>query len=221
MALNFWNWNWSYVCPTGLTPWQADDQFLSPCFQEICLQLPTLFMFAMSSAYYFGNQTVLIRRNRIQNFLISIRILVSFLIILLQFYSMFQMIVTRAQIWPIDVLLMGFQIVTWSIHIGTYTFLHNFIAESKLFVSSFNRLFVSAKKSWRFESSWAIIHCSDMDRTSITVMYYTSHGYFNQKVGDCCNFSCITCYLFSNTHRTRIINLYAKASPRKRCKFNP
>lgn len=119
MASNFWTWNWNYVCPTGLTPWNAADKFLSPCFQEICLQLPMLFIFAISSAYYFGNQTVLIRRNRTQHFLISMRILVSFLIIVLHFYTMFQMIITRAHIWPIDVLLMGFQIVTWSIHIGT------------------------------------------------------------------------------------------------------
>lgn len=128
MTSNFWTWSWSDVCPTGLTPWQAQDKFLSPCFQEICLQIPMLFIFAMTSAYYFGNQTVLIRRNRTQHFLISIRILVSFLIILLHFYTMFEMIITRARIWPVDVLLMGFQIVTWSIHIGTKTlslFIHS------------------------------------------------------------------------------------------------
>lgn len=112
-------WNWSYVCPTGITPWNEKQNFLSPCFQQICLQLPTLFMFAITSAFYVGNQTVLIRRNRLQDFLISIRILVSFIIISLHFYTMFQMIITRAHIWPIDVLLSGFQIVTWSIHIGT------------------------------------------------------------------------------------------------------
>lgn len=76
-------------------------------------------MFAITSAFYVGNQTVLIRRNRLQDFLISIRILVSFIIISLHFYTMFQMIIIRAHIWPIDVLLIGFQIVTWSIHIGT------------------------------------------------------------------------------------------------------
>lgn len=119
MALNYWNWNWSYICPTGLTPWQPQDAFLSPCFQEICLQLPALFMFAITSAYYFGHQTILIRRNSTQHFLISIRILAAFVIIVLHFYSMFQMIILGVQILPIDVLLMGFQIVTWSIHIGT------------------------------------------------------------------------------------------------------
>lgn len=122
MASNFWNWNWSYVCPTGLTPWDATDEFLSPCFQEICLQLPILLLFAITSAYYFGNQTILVRRNGTQRFLISIRILTAFLIVLLHLYTMFEMIVTQAKILPIDVLLMGFQIVTWSIHIGNYNF---------------------------------------------------------------------------------------------------
>lgn len=125
MASNFWNWNWSYVCPTGLTPWQPDDKFISPCFEQICLQLPALFMFALTSAYYFGHQIVLIRRNRTQSFSISIRILVSFAIIVLNFYSMFEMIVSRAQIWPVDVLLMGFQIVTWAIHIGKHLLFSN------------------------------------------------------------------------------------------------
>lgn len=113
-------WNWTYVCPTGLTPWQKEEKFLSPCFQQICLQLPMLSLFAIVSAFYVGNQTVLIRRNRMQDFLISIRVLVSFIIISLHFYTMFQMVVLRAQILPIDILLIGFQIVTWSIHIGTW-----------------------------------------------------------------------------------------------------
>lgn len=115
-------WNWSYVCESGLTPWQKEEKFLSPCFQQICLQLPMLFLFAIVSAFYVGNQTVLIRRNRMQDFLISIRVLVSFIIISLHFYTMFQMVVVRAKIMPIDILLIGFQIVTWSIHIGMWSF---------------------------------------------------------------------------------------------------
>lgn len=118
MSSNFWNWNWSYVCPTGLTPWDPDEKFLSPCFQEICLQLPILLLFAIVSAYYFGNQTILIRRNRTQRISISLRILAAFLIVLLNFYTMFEMVVTRAKILPIDILIIGFQIVTWTIHIG-------------------------------------------------------------------------------------------------------
>lgn len=120
MASNFWHWDWTYICPTGLTPWDATDKFLSPCFQEICLQLPMLTIFAITSAYYFGHQTVLVRRNGMQKFMISLRILAAFLIVLLHFFTMFQMIVARAKILPIDVLLMGFQIVAWTIHIGGY-----------------------------------------------------------------------------------------------------
>lgn len=123
MASISWNWNWSYICPTGLTPWDASDKFLSPCFQEICLQLPMLLMFALTSAYYFGHQTIYIRRNGTQRFLISLRILASLLIVLLRFYTIVHLVITRTKILPIDVLLIGFQIVTWTIHIGEWVWL--------------------------------------------------------------------------------------------------
>lgn len=118
MASDFWTWNWTYVCPTGLKPWDATDKFLSPCFQEICLQLPMLTLFAILSSYHFGHQTILVRRNGMQRFLISIRILVAFLIAAMHFYKMFELVVSRAKILPIDVVLMGFQIVAWTVHIG-------------------------------------------------------------------------------------------------------
>lgn len=118
MASNSWNWNWTFICPTGLTPWDPNDKFLSPCFQEICLQLPMLLTFAITSAYYFGHQTILIRRNGTQHFLISLRIFTALLMVLLHFYTMFHLVITRTKILPIDVLLIGFQIVTWTIHIG-------------------------------------------------------------------------------------------------------
>lgn len=117
MAPNSWSWNWTDVCPTGLTPWQPKEQLLSLCFQEICLQLPMLSLFAIVSAYYFGNQTVLIRRNKTQRFLLSVRILTAIGIIALHIYKMFQMIVLGT-IWPIDILLLGVQIFAWFIHIG-------------------------------------------------------------------------------------------------------
>lgn len=118
MASNLWNWNWTYICPTGLTPWDPNDKFLSPCFQEICLQLPLLLTFAITSAYYVGHQSILIRRNGTQHFLISLRIFAALLMVLLHFYTIFHLVITRAHILPIDVLLIGFQIVTWTIHIG-------------------------------------------------------------------------------------------------------
>lgn len=116
--MSFNSWNWSYICATGLTPWQPKNRFLAPCFQEICLQLPMLMAFAITSAYFFGNQTVLVRRNKSQHFFISLRILTAFLLISLNIYQMFELIVKRIQIWPIDILICGFQIVTWFIHIG-------------------------------------------------------------------------------------------------------
>lgn len=118
MATNFWAWNWTYMCPTGLVPWQSQHKYLAPCFQEICLELPALTVFAIASSYCFGYQTVLVKRNSTQKFLLSFRIFISLLFILLPIHKLTEMIIYRMQIWPIDVLLTGVQIVTWAIHIG-------------------------------------------------------------------------------------------------------
>lgn len=118
MAVNFSSWNWSFVCPTGLQPWDPTDNYLAPCFQKICLQLPVLAAFAITSAYYCGFQAVLVRRNSTQKWLISLRIFVSLFFILLPMHQLFEMIIFRMPIWPIDILITGFQAFAWGIHIG-------------------------------------------------------------------------------------------------------
>lgn len=117
MSINF-NWNWTYICPTGLTPWMPQEKYLMPCFQQICLQLPALVFFAIISAYHFGHQTVLVRRNRVQTLLIHLRAIVAFLLAVLPFYDLFHMIKHNLRIWPIDVLLNCVEIFTWMIHLG-------------------------------------------------------------------------------------------------------
>lgn len=117
MSINF-TWNWASICPTGLTPWMPQEKYLMPCFQQICLQLPALVFFALISAYHFGHQTVLVRRNRTQILLINLRALVAFLLAVLPFYDLFHMIQNNVHIWPIDVLLNIAEIFTWMIHLG-------------------------------------------------------------------------------------------------------
>lgn len=118
-------WNWTYICETGLTPWLPQEKYLAPCFQEICFQLPTFIIFSLVSAFYFGNQTLLVRRNGTQNFLLSVRIMAVLFLTVLQFYKMYDLIWSQVQIWPIDVLIVGFQIITGYVHIGkTYSFSH-------------------------------------------------------------------------------------------------
>lgn len=184
-------WNWTYICPTGLTPWLPQNKYLAPCFQEICLQLPLLIAFAIVSAYHFGNQTVLVRRNGLQNFLLSIRIMVVLSIVLLEFYKMFVLIVTKQQIWPIDVLLTGFQIVTWFIHMGKYIHSFNrFIAfMGILFIF---RFFIVSTESWRIKSPWIFIHFGYMAFTCTSFNCLASYRYCFEYVDirfDCCDTS--------------------------------
>lgn len=112
------NFSWNYICPTGVSPWLPEKKILNPCFQELCLQLPILILFTIASAYHFGNQTNLIRRNKLQISMIYIRILVSFMLAVLPFYEIFSMIRDNIQIWPIDVLINCVQIFSWMIHCG-------------------------------------------------------------------------------------------------------
>lgn len=120
MSINV-HWNWTYICPTGLTPWMPQEKYLMPCFQQICLQLPALVLFAIVSAYHFGRQTVLVRRNRIQIVLIYLRSIAAFLLSVLPFYDLYHMIRNDVRIWPIDVLLNCMEIFTWMIHFGMAT----------------------------------------------------------------------------------------------------
>lgn len=111
-------WNWTYICETGLTPWLPQENYLAPCFQEICLQLPAFIVFSIVSAFHFGRQTLLVRRDGTQNFLISMRIMAILFLTLLQFYKMYYLISSKVPIWPIDVLIVGFQIISGYVHIG-------------------------------------------------------------------------------------------------------
>lgn len=65
---------------------------------------------------------------------------------------MFQMIVTGATIWPIDILLIGFEIVTWAIHTGIFKHFSDYVAIFCLLILVemliLCRVFISAATSW-------------------------------------------------------------------------
>lgn len=48
----------------------------------------------------------------------AVEIMSTLFLIMFQFFEMYVMILSKVQIWPIDVLLTGFQMVTWFIHMG-------------------------------------------------------------------------------------------------------
>lgn len=60
------------------------------------------------------------RRNRLQTALIYVRIAVALSMSVLPFYDLFSMIRDNIQIWPVNVLINGGQILSWMIHLGAY-----------------------------------------------------------------------------------------------------
>lgn len=114
------HWNWTNLCPTGLTPWIPHANYLTPCFQEICLQLPILLLFAIVSSYHFGRQALLVARNKTQIYLIYQRIIVAFILGFVPIFEMYDMVTRHIQIWPIDILINCAKSVTWIVHLGKY-----------------------------------------------------------------------------------------------------
>lgn len=112
------DWNWTYFCPTGLTPWLPDANFLTPCFQQICLQLPVLVLFAIISAFYFGRQEYLVVRNKTQIRLLYIRICAVLLLAFLPLIKIYTMLSRNDDVFPIDVLVVCGECVTWIVHFG-------------------------------------------------------------------------------------------------------
>lgn len=115
------SWNWTYICPTGLTPWLPDKNYLTPCFQQLCLQLPILLLFAIVSAYHFGRQAYLVARNNTQIRALYLRIWAVFALGFLPVIKTYSMITDGNQIWPSDILVVCTESVTWIVHLGKGT----------------------------------------------------------------------------------------------------
>lgn len=147
MSNGSFDWDWKYVCPTGLTPWMPDKNQLSPCFQQICLQFPVLVIFLVVSTFYFANEAILVRRNGTQICLIYLRCLVSFLFALIPFYDLQSKLSNQIRVWPIDILLAGTQLFTWMIHLGICRmFLLIFHYRNSFF---FNRILLCCFHHWK------------------------------------------------------------------------
>ncbi|XP_058815016.1 ATP-binding cassette sub-family C member 10 [Topomyia yanbarensis] len=113
-----WQFSWSDVCPSGVRPWVKDYNELAPCFQEICLQLPILVLFAVFSSFFYGCHFRLVFRNATQRRALRLRIAAAGGLGLLPVLKVFYMIRIHGHIYPIDVLLSCVQFVAWTVHIG-------------------------------------------------------------------------------------------------------
>lgn len=113
-------WNWSFICPTGLKPWTVQSPYqLAPCFQQIFFQLPVLTMFAILSAYQFGRRYRRIIRNSTQIRFIQLRIVAILVLVFYPIFKMYYLISHHIHVWPIDILIGGFEIIAFSVHCGS------------------------------------------------------------------------------------------------------
>lgn len=115
-----WNlsWNWTQFCPTGLKPFANDTNDLLPCFQKTLLQFPVYSIFAVISAYNFGNHTQIISRNRTQLQLLSLRTVFSIILALLPVSKIFVFHRAGVNLYAVDVLVVGAECIMWVVHCG-------------------------------------------------------------------------------------------------------
>lgn len=111
-------WNWTFICPTGLKPWSTHSKQLAPCFQQIFFQLPTLVLFAVLSSYHFGLRHGPVVRNHIQRRVLYVRLAAVLVIAVYPFFKYYILVTHQLQVWPIDVLVGGTETVAFTVHFG-------------------------------------------------------------------------------------------------------
>lgn len=111
-------WRWEDFCETGLNI-SSNSSVITPCFQQLHIQLPTYAWFAIFSSYHYGLLSGRIYRNRTQIICLNLRAIFVFL---LAFTPVVQMIDRLQQdnqvIWPVDILLTCIQFLSWIVHFG-------------------------------------------------------------------------------------------------------
>lgn len=111
-------WNWTDVCPTGLTPWIPDSNDLAPCFQQICFQFPVLVTIAIFSSYHFGRQASLVSRDSTQIAVLYLRVFVALGLAFSPLIKTYMYIDANIDIFPSDILISCTECVTWIVHLG-------------------------------------------------------------------------------------------------------
>lgn len=132
---------WTDLCPTGIRIFVPDTRQLEPCFQQLFLHLPILTFLAIVSAFLFGKlsstpntySNVGRRQNRAKAALFFIQITTLLGLVLTPSLGLIvQMMTMRlprtaeetAELWPIDVIVAGFQTVAFSMHFSEYILDH-------------------------------------------------------------------------------------------------
>jgi ATP-binding cassette, subfamily C (CFTR/MRP), member 10 len=111
-----WTWRWEDFCETGNNI-SSKTSVITPCFQQLHIQLPTYGWFAVFSAYHYGFMSGSVYRNRTQMACLNLRAL---FVLCLAIVPAVQILMTmnNEKIWPVDILLTCVQFLAWVVHFG-------------------------------------------------------------------------------------------------------
>lgn len=176
-----WQWSWQTMCGNeGFTIWSPQRHDFGLCFQQLCLDIPILFLLAITSAYYFGRQEGFVTRGRIQKHAINIRcavvLLLTFLPILQIYIDLYKADETISEI---SYFLSAVQGIAWFTH-----FIYNLGLRKKLGLSPRGPIFVCIIWSFIFaltvvstRSHYLLYKYSFVDDYSIYLSYIFSICY--------------------------------------------
>lgn len=114
-----WKWQWEDFCETGLNV-SSNSSVITPCFQQLHIQLPTYAWFAIFSSYHYGLMSgSRIYRNRTQIVCLNLRALFVFLLAITPVVQLINRLQDeKIKIWPVDILLCCVQFFSWIVHFG-------------------------------------------------------------------------------------------------------
>ncbi|XP_013179394.1 PREDICTED: multidrug resistance-associated protein 7 [Papilio xuthus] len=113
-------WNWKDMCgPLGFQPWIDERKDFGKCFQELCLQIPILFVTAIISGYYVGYRREWVIREKTQERAIVLR---SFAVLGLTFIPIIELYIfissNKFNLFPVDYFTAGASCLSWLVHFG-------------------------------------------------------------------------------------------------------
>lgn len=112
-------WNWTELCgPNDFDPIFRAGYMMSICAEMSIIRLPILFLFMLTSTYYFDHMSNWIVRTRREANVFCCRLLVaSALAILPAVQLIWEIYVfTESCVYPVENLVLVIQCFTWSIH---------------------------------------------------------------------------------------------------------
>lgn len=150
------SWNWTELCgPNDFDPIFRSDYTMSICAEMSIIRLPILFVFMLTSTFYFDHMSNWIIRTRRETNILRCRIVIaSFLTILPAIQFIWEIYVyTESSIYPIENIVLVIQCFTWLIHtLYIFCIKHNFgtnLRGSKVVIFAWILCFLSSIISLR------------------------------------------------------------------------